>query len=144
MPEKPSHGTIRTLVENGSLVSLADSLSALRSQLEDAHLRHLEASARAQALGENLISFGLSEVTVSFEVVASRSQSPAAKLVFWVASAEVQGKLDKSVRHSVTIKLRVTESENTKELTLGGSPDSTFRADVSSRPFPSRPPDPKK
>jgi hypothetical protein len=52
MPENISDTTLQALVADGYLVSLGDSLSALRSQLEDAHLSHIEALAKAKSVGQ--------------------------------------------------------------------------------------------
>jgi hypothetical protein len=122
MPENISKTTIQALVADGSLVSLGDSLSALRSQLEDAHLSHIEALAKAKALGKNPVSFSLGEVTVTFEMVASSSIQGGAKLSFWVASAEAQGKFDASIKQSVTIKLHVAGVEEPDGYVLGRNP----------------------
>jgi len=109
----------KDLIQKEELISLPDTLSGLRTQLEIAHLRQIEALAEAQAVGGTPIVFTIDEVTINFEVVITKSASGSGKISYWVASAEAEGKLDRSSRHSIEIKLKIGKTPDGGVLTFG-------------------------
>ena len=78
-----------------------------------------KAAAEMKGSGGTPIAFLIEEVTVNFEVVMTNSALGSGKLSFWVASAEAQGKLDQSARHSIALKLRVDRAADGTTLTFG-------------------------
>jgi NTP-dependent ternary system trypsin peptidase co-occuring protein len=117
-----------SLLEQGLITTIPETLSRLRAELREARKRQIEDLA-TEAGREIPLTFLIEEVTVQLEIVSLRSESIEGKVGIYVLTANAQTKFDNASKQVLTLKLKLAEAAaffcgDDEESTGGASSDA--------------------